>query len=999
MTAPQKLEESAGLATSAAHGNTSTAASLRAAPPETVDGATVSAPTPGAPIVALSGVPLPGVALSGVSRSGGLPSLPGYVIERELGRGGMGVVYLARHVQLNRPVALKMVLAGSFASDEQRLRFLIEAEMAARIKHPNITQVYEIGTFDTRPYYALEYVAGGSLGDAWRKGGHAPRDGAAMVEKLARAVQAAHAQGIIHRDLKPANVLLELDGTPKIADFGLAKKMDSGDVTMTGSAAVLGTPKYMAPEQALGQSKDVGPATDVYGLGAILYEALTGRPPFKGANVLETLEQVRTHEPTPPSRVRRDVPRDLEWICLKCLRKEPQDRYSTAAELADDLRRFAEDRPIAARPAGRFERAWRWCRRNRAIAMLSAALLLSLAAGMSVSVWQAVRATHERDQKELARQAESDARQSEALRADAEAAAKQEAEEQRDVAVAVRTFLQRDLLIQADPVKQANRFAVAGGLGFEVKENPTIRELLDRSAAELTPERIEVKFPKRPLVQAEILGTVGDAYRGIGAYEQAIAHLTRSRDLYLTRLGPDDLTTLDTEKMLAWAYVAAGHGPQAIELLEQVRDKRAKQPGLDELESLVVLHCLGSAYLQAGRTSDAIRELEHVRDAMTAMLGPNDARVLSTLNSLAWAYQTVGRADEATALFERVYEGMLRELGPDHPDTLTVKCNLATIYVQAGRTADAIPLLEHIRNEKLPLMGGGHPGVLNVLNNLALAYKSVGRIAEAITLYQEVRDQKLAILGSEHPDTLATLNNLAAAYQAAGRSSEAIELLEPLRDQLLKMFGPDHPNTLKTMNNLASAYQSSGRTSEAVELFERAYGQLGKTLGFDHVNTMSTAQRLAAVFDEAGQFGRAEQLLREVVERLRKQKGPESTAVAGLLSALASNLLKQEKAVEAESVARESLTIREKLEPDAWTTASTRSLLGGCLLAQQKYAEAEPLLVAGYEGLKRHEATIPPQARFRLKEAVERLIRLYDALDKADDAANWRMMLETVDRE
>jgi serine/threonine-protein kinase len=272
----------------------------------------------------------------------------------------MGVVYRARHLRLNRPVALKMVLAGAFSSQEQRLRFLIEAEMAARVKHPHIAQVYEVGTFEDRPYYALEIVAGGSLQDAWRDRWPPPGQTAAIIETLARAVQAAHAQGIVHRDLKPANVLLEFDDTPKITDFGLAKQIggdEAGD--LTGSGSVLGTPQYMAPEQALGRSKDVGPAADVYALGAMLYEALTGSPPFKGDSVLETLVQVRSLDPTPPGRVRAGVPHDLEVICLKCLRKEPTGRYSTAAELADDLRRYAEDRPIMARRAGTVECAWR----------------------------------------------------------------------------------------------------------------------------------------------------------------------------------------------------------------------------------------------------------------------------------------------------------------------------------------------------------------------------------------------------------------------------------------------------------------------------------------------------------------------------------------------------------------------------------------------------------------------------------------------------------------
>lgn len=276
-----------------------------------------------------------------------LPHVAGYEILALLGRGGMGVVYKARQLGLNRVVALKMVLAGANASPQDLARFRAEAEAVAQLAHLNIVQIYEIGEQNGCPYLALEYVGGGSLAQHLDGTPVAPRQAAELIVALARAVHHAHEKGIVHRDLKPANVLLLADGTPKIADFGLAKRSDS-NYAHTQTGAILGSPSYMAPEQAAGAAEKIGPATDVYSLGTILYELLTGRPPFKGATLLETLDQVREHDPVPPRFLLPKTPRDLETICLKCLEKSPQRRYASAAALAADLQAYLTGEPIRA---------------------------------------------------------------------------------------------------------------------------------------------------------------------------------------------------------------------------------------------------------------------------------------------------------------------------------------------------------------------------------------------------------------------------------------------------------------------------------------------------------------------------------------------------------------------------------------------------------------------------------------------------------------------------
>ncbi len=320
-----------------------------------------------------------------------VPGIPGYEILGELGRGGMGVVYRARQVRLNRPCALKMILAGAHATPEAATRFLAEAEAIARLEHPHIVRIHHIGESDGLPFFELEFAPGGSLdrqldGTPWP-----PPRAARMAAQLASAIAEAHRQGIVHRDLKPGNVLLAADGTPKITDFGLAKAVGS-ESGLTATEAILGSPSYMAPEQAGGKAKEAGPAADVYALGAILYELLTGRPPFRAATVLETLEQVKTVEPVPPSQLVPRLPRDVETICLKCLQKDPARRYESAAALAEDLRRFLAGEAILARPVGRPERAWRWCRRNPVVAGLAAAVLLLFAAGFAGVSWNYWRA-------------------------------------------------------------------------------------------------------------------------------------------------------------------------------------------------------------------------------------------------------------------------------------------------------------------------------------------------------------------------------------------------------------------------------------------------------------------------------------------------------------------------------------------------------------------------------------------------------------------------------
>ena len=326
----------------------------------------------------------------------GLLRIPGYEVEAVLGRGGMGVVYKARHLRLNRLVALKMLLAGAYAGPEERERFMREAEAVAGLRHVNIVQVHDIGDHDGRPYFTMEFIEGGSLARSSAGKPLPARQAAALAATLAEAVHVAHLGGIVHRDLKPANILLTADGTPMIADFGLARRFEKGPA-LTMSGARVGTPSYMAPEQASGKVRAVGPSADIYALGAILYEMLTGRPPFQAETAAETERQVIVEEPVSPYRLNANVPRDLETICLKCLHKEPERRYATAAALAEDLQLFQRGETIVARPAGPAERLGKWVRRHPNQLAVLATSLLAAATLVGAGLWFVVQQAQRRN--------------------------------------------------------------------------------------------------------------------------------------------------------------------------------------------------------------------------------------------------------------------------------------------------------------------------------------------------------------------------------------------------------------------------------------------------------------------------------------------------------------------------------------------------------------------------------------------------------------------------
>ncbi len=470
-----------------------------------------------------------------------------YEIIREIARGGMGVVFQARQVSLNRPVALKMILAGQLANETDVKRFYTEAEAAANLDHPGIVPIYEVGQHEGQHYFSMGFVEGQSLSQRLAEGPLPPREAADLMAKVAEAIEFAHGHGVIHRDLKPANILLDKNGNPRVTDFGLAKKLEA-DSGLTGSGQIMGTPSYMPPEQAGGKRGEVGPLADVYALGATLYALVTGRPPFQAATPMDTVIQVVSDEPVPPRRLNASIPLDMETICLKCLEKEPARRYASAAALAQELGRFLAGEPILARPVSAPERLWRWCRRRPVVAGLGAAvaaLILFVAiAGPLVAFSQ----SRLRNLAEVAQQAEK-FRRLEAEQAGYEASTKALAADQ----ALVQSYLSQaeNLRNLAQPGRQGRALELLKRASGLKRDTDGLVAKLEADPAGLRPAMTQFWREQRPRLRSEATRWFGESSLKL-LYDTRFPVLTRSAILYPVMTSRTGLALSDDGKWLAY---------------------------------------------------------------------------------------------------------------------------------------------------------------------------------------------------------------------------------------------------------------------------------------------------------------------------------------------------------------------------------------------------------------------------------------------------------------
>jgi tetratricopeptide (TPR) repeat protein len=761
-----------------------------------------------------------------------LPDVPGYRIMARLGRGGMGVVYKAWQVGLKRLVALKMISGADPSNPEQRARFRTEAEAVARLQHPHIVQIYEIGEHDGLPYYSMELVGGGSLDQVLAGTPQPVRPAAQLIETLARAIHAAHEKGIIHRDLKPANVLLAPafgggagtgasesppksgpNWVPKITDFGLAKCVGSTPGGHTRTGQVLGSPSYMAPEQAAGRTRAIGPATDVYSLGTVLYELIVGRPPFQGTTVLETLEQVRSQEPVPPRRLLPTVPRDLETICLKCLEKEPVRRYASAAVLAEDLRRFQAGEPIRARPAGQFERGLKWARRRPAVAALTGALAAAVVGLLGLGVWSYVSIRQALKAKEVERQNAVRARgEAEGHRREA-TARKQEAEQQGRQALGDRDTARKER-------DQARKFLAIACLAVDRFHTVVGRDALFHQ-------------PNMEGLRRRFLGAA------LNFYEQLVKE----------RSGDADIQEEQAKAYMRYAQVTAqiGSVPKALTLAQEGRDifvrLHQQHPGRRDFA-----HDLSRAQAQI---ADLLCDLARPEEGKAAY-----AQSITILEQLTLQHPT-----------ERDYQD---SLASSHH-------NLGLLLFTTAQSAEAEKAYRKalLIKEKLatpePFVARYHRSLALTQVELACLYQSTGRAKEARSLCRRGLRTYQRLAGREPANTRYQLD-LGRTYIALGGVCRNADRPEEARTAYLdaravftrlvaahKAVTEYHRGLAISHHNLAEVYQQAEDLDKAAEGFRKARLEFGK-LFLDHpavtefgVLLAGSTEGLASVLRDMGQ--------------------------------------------------------------------------------------------------------------------------------------------------
>jgi tetratricopeptide (TPR) repeat protein len=805
-------------------------------------------------------------------------------------------------------------------------------------------------------------------------------------------VQHAHQKGIIHRDLKPSNILVTvIDGAavPKIIDFGVAKAMGhqlTERTLYTAFHQFVGTPLYMSPEQADLSGMDVDTRSDIYSLGVLLYELLTGTMPFdqdtfRQAAFDELRRIIREQEPPKPStrlsslgttratvsanrkaderQLNRAVRGELDWIVMKALEKDRRRRYETANDFAADVMRHLTDQPVEACPPSAWYRFSKYARRNRAALVTAGLVTVALIVGTAVSTWQAVVAARAR--RETSR---------------ALATARAEA----DKATAINEFLVNDLLVQADPEHNP------------VADQPTLREAMDRAA-----EKVGVRFRGRPLLEASLRTTISETYHGLGAWTESRNQAAVALGIYERELGPEPAETLKAARRLGHALYHENKYAEAEPLLRKSLEGLRRVLGEGHYDTLDAMEELATLYRYRGKVAEAETLLIKTLDGRRRTLGWEHNVTLTAMNNLALVYMHQGKPAQAEPLLAKVLEVRRRVLRSEHPDTSTTMSNLAMAYRAQGQFSKAEPLLVEALEISQRVRGEEHSRTLTFMNNLALLYRDQGQYPKAERLLVKVVEVSRRVLGEDHSDTLGWTKNLAHLYWLNRKLDSSVPLYENLVKRTRALVGPDHPDTLHAMANLGVNYRDAGRVPEARALLEQAWAKPRKPHGPPANDLEWIRTALAETYDQAGQFANSELLYHEVLKAARSRHGEASVEASGALASLGLSLLKQRKYADAEPLLRKCLAIREQKQPDGWTTFNTRSLLGGSLLGQRKYADAEPLLLAGYEGMKQREGKMAPIHKVRLTDAVERLVQLYETWRKPEKTAVWRARLDPTD--
>jgi len=808
-----------------------------------------------------------------------------YKLLQQIGEGGCGVVYMAEQEEpVRRRVALKVIKLG-MDTKSVIARFEAERQALALMDHPNIAKVLDAGATEAgRPYFVMELVKAIPITRYCDENNLSTAARLELFIQVCQAVQHAHQKGIIHRDIKPSNILVaDRDGVavPKIIDFGIAKATTDQRLTdktlFTAFEQFIGTPAYMSPEQAKMSELDIDTRSDIYSLGVLLYELLTGKTPFEAKRLLEAgLDEIRRiireeeparpstklhtldaaeqttvakHRQSDPPKLMHLIRGDLDWIVMRCLEKDRARRYETANGLAMDIQRHLENEPVLARSpsAGyRLQKAWRRNKTTFAVATLIAVVLV---AATGVSTWQAVRAT----------------------KAEKLAAGRLiESENARNEAEAISKFL-TEVFQSPDPARDGRTITVAETLGAAAK-------------------KLETELTNQPVSRARLQTTLGLTYFALGLYAEAIPLQEKARDYYLSAFGPESLDTLHAMNSLATSYAALGRPDEALKALklrEQVLAFARKVLGPEHPDTLKAMGNLALSYDDTRRQDEALKLREQVLALRRMVSSPKHPDTLVAMHNLANSYEGLGRRDEALKLREQVLPLFRKVLGPKHPTTLNSMQNLADSYDDGGRRDQALALREQVLPLCREVLGPEHPGTLRAVNHLANSYDDAGRLDESLKLREESLQLSRRAYGQESLDTLAAMNNLAISYAELGRRDEALKLREQVLALDRKVSGPEHPNTLKSMENLAISYNESGRLDEAIKLGQEELALARKVIGPEDPDTLNAMGNVADELASAGRGNEALKLIEEALALDRKALGPEHTVTLNALASMA----------------------------------------------------------------------------------------------------------------
>lgn len=757
-----------------------------------------------------------------------------YVIGEEIGRGGQGVVFRASDTRLGREVALKVLTAWGEATPRALERFRREATIASKLDHPGICTVYETGESGGAPFLAMRYVKGESLSQLIREAGK--RDGtktlsleklkeesgngielkesvrsvAELMEKVARALHAAHEVGIVHRDVKPGNIMVTPLGDPVILDFGLARDSEGTDATLTQTGDLFGTPAYMAPEQLMAKRISVDRRADIWSVGVTLYECLALQQPFRAPTREGLYQEILTRDPAALRSLNTAVPKDLEVIIQMAIEKDRDRRYATALDMADDLRRFLERKPIAARPVGALGRLMRWAQRNVAVASLAAVLFLSMSMGL---VWiggqnQRLQEKTREAQKSLDELEVEQARTRKAL-SDTEMARAKTAEALRH-AEAVKDFLNDDVLGQVSP---------EGG-----NKDVLVREALDRAA-----KKIDERFVDSPLIASDIRNTIGDAYLALGEWKLAEPQLKSALALRRKHLGDEHPKTLTAMNNLGLLYEKQERYAPAAPLLHEAYETSRRVQGAENSDTLTFMMNVALLLHKQGKDDAALLLYTEALEISRRVLGPQDPHTLTLMNNLGILYKSQRKFELALPLYEEALELCRIVNGPEHPHTLNTMHNLAVLHKTLGKPELALPLFQQALKGSRRVRGTEHPSTLVTIYSTALIHSKMKNLKLALPLFKECFELHRDLRGANHPKTITVQEGFGACLLKMKLHAEAEVILLEVHRKHSEAPAPTQTGIRNSVRKLATLYTQWKKPKEAAHWREKLSQMESKT--------------------------------------------------------------------------------------------------------------------------------------------------------------------------